>query len=142
MIDEFKGKYFFLSNFYPSQVMFEGLMYKNSEAAFQSAKTVDKALRKQFIDLDPSAAKKKGRALVLRSDWELVKDDIMYWCVRDKFVRNTDLGNRLLNTGNKQLVEGNTWNDIYWGVCRGIGSNMLGKILMVVREELKKSYWV
>lgn len=137
MINEFKGKYFFLSNFYNAPIMYEGLMYKNNESAFQSAKVKDMERRKQFCELDPSIAKKKGRNVILRHDWEDIKDKVMEDCVRDKFIRNPDLRQRLLDTSNEELVEGNTWTDKYWGVCRGRGKNMLGKILMKVREELK-----
>ena len=138
MIDNFKGKYYFLSNFYTAQVMYEDLFYKNNETAFQSAKLKDKVKRMHFCDLDPSKAKSKGRSVLLRNDWEDIKDEVMYQCVKDKFNRNEDLKQRLLDTGNEELVESNTWNDTYWGVCRGRGKNMLGKILMKVREELRK----
>lgn len=138
MINEFKGKYFFLSNFYSTPVMYEDLLYQNSEAAFQSAKILDIERRKQFTNLDPSTAKKKGRNVILRHDWEKIKDKVMEDCVRDKFTRNFELKQKLLNTENKELVEGNTWGDIYWGICQGRGKNMLGKILMKVREELKQ----
>lgn len=136
MINEFKGKYYFLSNFYPAPVMYEGLLYQNNEAAFQSAKVKDLDRRKQFCKIDPSTAKKKGRNVPLRNDWEDIKDEVMYQCVKDKFTRNQDLAQKLINTGNEELVEGNTWNDIYWGVCRGRGKNVLGKILMRVRDEI------
>jgi ribA/ribD-fused uncharacterized protein len=136
MINEFKGKYYFLSNFYSAPVMYEGLLYQNNEAAFQSAKIKDLDRRKQFCNLDPSTAKKKGRNVLLRNDWEDVKDEVMYQCVKDKFTRNQDLKQKLIDTGNEELIEGNTWNDTYWGVCRGRGKNMLGKILMRVRDEI------
>lgn len=136
MINEFKGKYYFLSNFYSAPVMYEGLLYQNNEAAFQSAKVKDLERRKQFCQLDPSIAKKKGRNVLLRNDWEGIKDEVMYQCVKDKFTRNQELKQKLINTGNEELIEGNTWNDTYWGVCRGRGKNMLGKILMRVREEI------
>ena len=137
MINNFKGKYYFLSNFYSAQVMYEGLLYKNNEFAFQSAKVKDLERRKQFCELDPSVAKRKGRNVLLRQDWENVKDEIMYQCVKDKFTRNLDLKQKLLDTDDEELIEGNTWNDTYWGICKGRGKNMLGKILMRVREELK-----
>jgi len=137
MINNFKGKYYFLSNFYSAQFMYEGLLYKNNESAFQSAKVKDLERRKQFCELDPSVAKRKGRNVLLRQDWENVKDEIMYQCVKDKFTRNLDLKQKLLDTDDEELIESNTWNDTYWGICKGRGKNMLGKILMRVREELK-----
>lgn len=137
MISDFRGKYFFLSNFYISDVEYEGILYKNNEAAFQSAKLTDRDKRLQFCDLDPSSAKRKGRHVTLRHDWEYIKDKVMEDCVRDKFKRNDYIRRKLLETGDEELVEGNTWNDTYWGVCNGRGKNKLGKILMKIREELK-----
>ena len=58
--------------------------------------------------------------------------------VRAKFDQHPDLAQKLLETGDEELVEGNTWGDRYWGVCGGKGKNMLGKILMRVREELRR----
>ena len=80
MINEFRGKYYFLSNFYSSPVTYEGLTYLNNEAAFQSAKTFSN--RECFTNLDPSSAKKLGRRVQLRSDWEETKYNIMYEIVK------------------------------------------------------------
>lgn len=57
--------------------------------------------------------------------------------VEAKFTYNPNLKQMLLDTGDAELVEGNTWNDKYWGVCKGVGQNKLGKILMMLREEFK-----
>ena len=137
MINEFRGENYFLSNFFNAPVMYQGLMYKNNEAAFQSAKVLDIETRKQFCNLDPSSAKRKGRQVKLRKDWEDVKVSIMEEIVRDKFTRNEELAQKLIKTGNLKLIEGNTWNDKYWGVCNGYGLNVLGAILMKVRSELQ-----
>ena len=93
--------------------------------------------RKNFLGLDPSSAKRKGRRVKLRDDWEEVKDQIMYEIVLNKFSQNEELRKKLIATGDEYLTEGNTWHDTYWGVCNGKGKNKLGKILMQVREELK-----
>ena len=90
-----------------------------------------------FSNLNPSEAKKLGRKVKLRSDWEQVKDQIMYELVFKKF-STAELWYQLNTTANEELVEGNWWNDRYWGVCRGTGENKLGKILMRVREELRE----
>lgn len=137
MIKEFRGKYFFLSNFYNATVVYEGLTYLNNEAAFQSAKTIDMERRKQFCNINPSTAKHKGRNLSLRHNWESIKCEIMYDIVKDKFTRHPDLKAKLLATNNEELVEGNTWGDTYWGVCNGRGKNVLGAILMDIRNDLK-----
>ena len=135
MINEFRGKYYFLSNFYEAPVTWNGLTYLNNEAAFQSAKTFSD--RECFTNLDPSSAKKLGRKVQLRSDWENVKDDVMYEICKAKFSQNTELKKGLLSTGNENLEEGNTWGDKIWGTVHGIGENRLGKLLMRIREELR-----
>lgn len=138
MINEFRGKYYFLSNFYNAKVNWEGITYLNNESAFQSAKVLDKEVRLKFANLDPSSGKRKGRHVQLRYDWEKIKFDIMYQIVKCKFEQNLDLKEKLIATGDEHLEEGNTWNDKIWGTVNGKGQNNLGKILMRVREELKK----
>lgn len=137
MINNFRGEYSFLSNFYNSPVEYQGITYRNNEAAFQSAKSLNLDIRKTFSNLDPSQAKRKGRHVVLRPDWENVKFDIMYEICKAKFSQNKILKDKLLNTGNEYLEEGNTWGDKIWGTVNGEGQNNLGKILMKIREELK-----
>ena len=138
-IDSFRGKYYFLSNFFPAEVTYNGLTYQNNEAAFQAQKTYSKEERIEFTTLEPRDAKRRGRRVRLRRDWEQVKDRIMEEIVRAKFSQNEELKEQLLATGDAQLVEGNRWNDRYWGVDiqSGVGENHLGKILMKVRSELR-----
>ena len=140
-IDSFRGKYYFLSNFFPAEVTYNGLTYQNNEAAFQAQKTYSKEERIEFTTLEPKDAKRRGRRVRLRRDWEQVKDRIMEEIVRAKFSQNEELKEQLLATGDAQLVEGNRWNDRYWGVDirSGVGENHLGKILMKVRSELRMS---
>lgn len=137
MINSFRGKYFFLSNFYECTVTFDGITYMNNEAAFQAQKCVDKKDREQFSALDPSKAKRLGRRVELRKDWESVKIDVMTEIVRAKFTQNDDLKYLLLATGDEPLEEGNDWGDRIWGTVNGVGANNLGKILMKIRDELK-----
>lgn len=136
-IKHFRGEHDFLSNFYPAWTMFEGRLYPSSEAAFQAAKTKDTAQRKKFEKMKPAESKEAGRLLVLRADWEDVKIEVMRAIVLDKFTRNADLREKLLATGDARLIEGNWWNDKFWGVCQGVGLNWLGKILEETREVLK-----
>ena len=138
-IDSFRGKYYFLSNFFPAEVTYNGLTYQNNEAAFQAQKTYSKEERIEFTTLEPKDAKRRGRRVRLRRDWEQVKDRIMEEIVRAKFSQNEELKEQLLATGDAQLVEGNRWNDRYWGVDiqSGVGENHLGKTLMKVRSELR-----
>lgn len=138
MINSFSGKYDFLSNFYTCTVKYDGLTFTNAEAAFQSAKVTDMDSRKQFCNLPPAQAKRLGRTVQLRKDWEQVKDQVMHDVLKSKF-RDEKLREMLLQTGDEELVEGNWWGDTYWGVCRGIGQNKLGKLLMQLREELRNA---
>lgn len=138
MIDSFRNNYYFLSNFFNAPVTYEGITYQNNEAAFQAAKVLDKNIRREFATLNPSEAKRKGRRVQLRPDWEGVKNQVMYEVCFAKFTQNPDLKTKLLETRNEELVEGNTWGDRIWGAVNGIGENRLGKILMKIREDFKK----
>lgn len=138
-IHEFRNEYFFLSNFYEVPVEYGGIRYGSNEAAFQAQKCLTEEEKKVFGSLRPSDAKKKGRRVQLRPDWEQVKVGIMEEVVRAKFTQNEDLRTLLLDTGDDVLEEGNTWNDTFWGVHlkNGQGQNHLGRILMKIRTELR-----
>ena len=135
-ISSFTGDYRFLSNFYPAEVELDGIKYPSVEHAYQAAKTTDKKQREQFHKHPlPTAAesKKLGKKLDLRSDWEGVKLSIMEALLIQKFAHR-DLKEKLLETGDALLVEGNTWSDVFWGVdIRKGGQNHLGKLLMKIR---------
>ena len=137
-IDEFREDYRFLSNFYPSVIRYQGLTYQNAEAAFQAQKCLDPEVQVQFCEMIPAKAKGIGRRVPLRADWEAVKLTVMLDVVRAKFTQNPDLAGRLLETGDKVLMEGNKWGDTFWGMDLRSrrGENHLGKILMQVRAEL------
>lgn len=142
-ITKFRGQNYFLSNFYQAPVKYQGLFFANNEAAFQGAKVIgtkQESQRLSFTSLIARDAKHKGRHVLLRSDWEKVKDQVMYEIVLDKFTRNQDLCDKLLATKNAELIEGNTWHDTYWGydMTKKRGKNKLGKILMQVRQQLRK----
>lgn len=140
VIAEFTGEYRFLSNFYAAPVQLDGVLYPTVEHAFQAAKTTDLKERLQIRTAPtPASAKRGGRRVTLRPDWEDMKVGIMYLLLRDKFERWTNLEQALLATGNAILMEGNTWGDTFWGVDvhTGKGQNQLGQLLMRVREELR-----
>ncbi len=135
-IKGFFGEWRFLCNFHKCPVEFEGVIYPSTENAYMAAKTLDLGKRKEFENIEPFDAKKLGREVELRSDWEEIKFDVMYSVVLDKFNRHVDLRDKLLSTGDKYLEETNHWNDRIWGVCNGEGENNLGKTLMSIREKL------
>lgn len=136
----FFDEYRFLSNFYSAPVEYKGFTYQNNEAAFQAQKCLTDEEKADFTDLEPSKAKYRGRRVELRPDWESVKVRIMEDIVRAKFRQNEELARLLLETGDRILEEGNTWNDTFWGVSLKTrkGKNNLGRILMRVRDELKE----
>lgn len=137
-ISDFTGEYGFLSNFHSSAVEFEGKLYRTVEHAYQAAKTTDEAERRKIRDaLYPNVAKKLGRRVTMRPGWDGMKVEVMLGLVRKKFAE-PELRAKLLATENAKLVEGNWWHDTFWGVCQGVGKNHLGKILMRVRDEIRK----
>lgn len=140
MICQFRDDYYFMSNFYPVKLIYNGIEYQNTEAAFQAQKCKYLPERNQFSKLNPSEAKRLGRRVELRPDWEQVKDGIMYNIVLTKFSSDEYLAYKLLKTGEEVLMEGNTWKDTYWGVDLDTmqGKNKLGLILMKVRDVLSR----
>lgn len=136
MINQFKGKYEFLSNFYPCTVRMDGLIYPSVEHAYQAMKTADMDERINIQRAkSPGEARRRGQKVQIRPNWEHVKVGIMNILVRKKF-ENPELADKLKATGQQRLVEGNHWHDYFWGVCDGRGLNKLGEILMQVRSEL------
>ena len=130
--------YGFLSNFHSSTVYIDKKPYPTVEHAYQASKTLDESVRETIRKAKtPGEAKKLGRCVILRPDWDVVKVDLMRDFIRQKF-DSPFLRHQLLQTGDADLVYGNTWNDRFWGVCRGSGLNWLGKILTELREEFRK----
>lgn len=137
MINSFTGGYRWLSNFYWQRVTLDGLVYPTVEHAYQAAKTLDPAQRATVWHCEtPGQAKRAGRKVTMRADWDAVKIEVMRGLVTQKF-EDRWLREKLRATGTQQIVEGNNWGDTFWGVCRGEGENHLGKILMAVRDALR-----
>lgn len=137
MIDQFKDEYFFLSNFYPSEIIIDNITFPTVEHYFQAMKTVNQSEIIKIADaLTPGEAKRLGRRVHLRADWESIKDEVMLNGLRKKF-SIPELKDKLLATKEEYLVEGNTWGDKYWGICDGEGENHLGILLMKVRKEIQ-----
>lgn len=140
MIDSFQGPYRFLSNFYPSIVDLDGVAYPTVEHAYQAAKTTDWDEQKAIRDsATPGAAKRAGRHVKIRPEWEDIKLSVMKVLVIRKFRNSHKLMKLLLGTKPHALVEGNRWHDTFWGrcycsKCNGSGENHLGRILMEIRD--------
>jgi len=138
-IARFIGSNRFLSNFYSVAIEYEGASYPSVEHAFQAAKTLDHEARRPFWNGLLTAggdAKRAGRRLALRPDWEDVKLSVMETILRCKFTQEP-FRQLLLDTGDADLIEGNNWRDTYWGVDDHFGGeNHLGRLLMAIREDL------
>lgn len=139
----FTDEYRFLSNFYPSPIEFEGHTYPTVEHAYQAAKTINPVERLAICHARSAAdAKSRGRHVRMRPDWDRVRVPVMAALLRRKFRVGTSFAAQLLATGDRELVEGNTWGDRFWGHVGGKGRNHLGRLLMqqrsVLREEVQK----
>ena len=132
----FRNEYWFLSNMYPCEIRVNGLVFTCAEACFQSFKTTDINERKKFQGIDGFKAKKLGRSVSLRSDWNDIRIEVMSRVIHAKFHQNPDLTKKLQDTGDLLIIEDNTWKDTFWGVCNGKGHNLLGQILMNERDRI------
>lgn len=136
-INRFAGAHAYLSNFYACSVPHDGVAWPSAEHAYMAGKSDDPAYRIELLACaTPSQAKRLGRRVQLRQDWEQLKYHHMMSVVRAKFAFNIELARLLVGTSGFVLVEGNTWGDRVWGVYNGEGQNALGIILMHVRVEL------
>ena len=147
-IGKFSGPNRFLSNFWPCSVTLGSVTYPSAEHGFQASKTLDGGARLAIAGLaSPGEAKRAGRRLQLRPDWEASRKRVMLLTVLGKFIQNPELARQLVATEDALLVEGNTWHDNYWGSCTcpdcgagdlDNGENWLGRILMFVRDILRQ----
>ena len=141
-IDSFTGAYRFLSNFYNSPFTDKReRIWPTVEHYYQAHKT---PIREEFRAIrsakTPDEAKRLGNKCKLRDDWNIVRVLVMRVALRYKFWQNTPLRVKLIETYPRELIEGNTWGDTYWGVCKGVGENMLGFLLTQIRDEYKHMY--
>ena len=116
-----------------------GQQYRSVEHAYQAFKDPNPAGSAHQLIREaksPAIAKRLGRSVQLQPDWDTTKIALMEQLIREKF-KNPLLRSMLLATEDVTLIEGNTWGDITWGVCKGRGANHLGLILMKIREECR-----
>lgn len=134
---QFRGRYYFLSNFYPCSIEIDGVRYESAEAAFQGQKSRQHA--HMFAGhITTLEAKRLGRRIPINiREWNARRLDAMRRVVRAKFEQNPGLQEMLLAV-TEPIVEDNTWGDTYWGRCRGTGSNHLGQILEETRDALMR----
>lgn len=154
LISDFGGEYAFLSNFWVEPFDCGGRIVPSAEHAYQAQKASkgDKAVKDLILAAShpdgsphPGHAKRLGRRVRLRPEWDDVKVGIMRRILAFKFAPKTELAEKLIATFPAHLVEGNTWGDTFWGCVREppvhgtwIGANHLGLLLMEIRDELMK----
>lgn len=139
IVDVFRGKYGFLSNFYHSPIEYEGIVYPTVEHAYQAQKVTSRETRKEIALLStPTDAKWFGSQVKLRPGWDGMKDDVMLELVRLKYYTHDNLASRLIETDGMTLYHANLHGDKYWGTDTSLnGENRLGEISMLIRDELK-----
>ena len=138
----FIGEYDFLSNMHPCPVHYGTETFPCVETAFQFQKSVETKDKERFVTkdaqwIDGYTAKKIGRQVKLREDWNDERIVVMYKLLEDKFYNNKKMRQLLKETGNIYIAEENDWGDTFWGVCNGKGSNILGKMLMEIRQNIQ-----
>ncbi len=144
-VEAFQGEYRFLSNYWPVQVEHEGITYPSVEQAYKAAQTLNIDARKKIAAITPNKKHLKTEIEAIlteygrREDWNNdMRLSIMKDLLPQKFDgRDKELREKLLATGNRELIEGNDWRDVFFGICDGVGENYLGKFLMNVREQIK-----
>jgi hypothetical protein len=133
---EFKDEYWFLNNMCETPITYKDLTYRNVEAAFQAQKCPDRA--EEFVNLKGFEARKLGRKIKPRKDWNDVKESIMLELLEIKFSRRK-YKKKLLRTEDEEIIYDNNWKDTFWGRYDGEGENVLGKLIMSIRDELQNS---
>jgi ribA/ribD-fused uncharacterized protein len=150
-VTQFRGRYFFLSNFYspaPVRILIgtKWVKCQTLEHGYQASKLVYPRQRMLVVEAaTPSEAKALGKQYRAFSYWENVKRVVMLELLRQKFAR-AQMRDRLLRTGSMTLIEGNWWHDNYWGICecdrcakhpeQQAEGNWLGRLIMRVREDI------
>lgn len=143
MIGSFRGEYNFLSNMHDCQINHLGHMFNSVEHAYMFSKNpLDKDWLNKCLTLSASEIKKQSKSIKLRDDWNDVRLPIMFGLLKQKFSKEP-FRSRLINTGNENIVEGNSWGDIFWGVdikkTPNIGENWMGRLLMDIRNKIRNN---
>ena len=136
-----------MSNFELYPVIYQGIEYPSSEHAYQAQKLKDIEDKKAILPLTSGQAKKFHLNFPkekLVENWESIKLDVMRDVLIDKFTRHEELKQKLIDTGDKYIEETNAWKDQFYGVYykTGEGQNNLGKLLMLLRDKLKKGSFI
>jgi ribA/ribD-fused uncharacterized protein len=147
VIKEFRGDFEYMSNFYRRAPFVDkcNAKWKTVEHYFQAAKTTHPGEKFDiWMAQEPGIAKKLGTRCSLVPNWRTIKESVMKDAITMKFRQNLDIAKKLVSTHGFRLIEGNTWHDNFWGVCRckkcedQFGINRLGDILETVRNDIMR----
>lgn len=136
------------SNFAPCEVVYGEVTYPTLEHAYQAAKTMDPDWRQKILEVDtPGKAKRLGQKAPIQPDWDRIRVGVMDDLLRQKFAPGSDFRGKLDATGDDEIVEWNHWHDTTWGKCKcskcgSKGINILGKLLMDIRDGIQRHYVV
>lgn len=139
-IVSFRGEYNFLSNFHPVKFLHDGILMYSVEHAYIYEKFKNNAEVKRWVKniTNAGALKRKTKGITPIEGWNRKKLNVMYRLCFIKFGTNSTYKHRLISTGDKEIIEGNTWGDKFWGVVEEngefVGDNYLGRILMSIRN--------
>lgn len=140
-INEFRGEYRWLSNFWSCDIVLDGIHYPSTEHAYQASKTHNINDKIHISNLKKfGEARRYGQTVKIYPEFDHDKIQIMKEVLTQKFAV-PELRKKLKDTGDKILIEGNTWHDNFWGTCfcekcGNKGKNILGKLLMEIRKEI------
>lgn len=137
---QFKDEFAFLSNDFPAETEYEGIVYPCAGSAFLASKFESRAERVKIAGMGTDRAKMKYSAEPGSSEWQEMQTEIMEDIVRAKFMKNPALLGKLLQTGSRRIINGGR-KDRFWGVnlITWEGENRLGNILMKLREEWRNN---
>lgn len=129
--------YFFLNNKYSCNVSVFGHRFGNAEAAYQAHKTKEPQIINIFTTLDGLSSQSIGRGVHAYDGWDNDKVKIMLLVIFEKFRQNPNILEKLIDTGEQKLIAVSMSKEKFWGTLNNEGENILGKILMYVREHFK-----
>lgn len=143
MIEQFRGEYGWLSNFASVDILYKGFLYQSTERAYQSEKCDDytwKIFCSNPIN-NQGLIKQQSRTVQLIENWDERRVPIMLKLQRLKY-QQPFYREKLIATGELYIQEGNWHNDDFWGFCfkKQSGENMLGRLIMQVREEINSGF--
>jgi ribA/ribD-fused uncharacterized protein len=141
VINNFRGYHAWLSNMYNCDIEFMNHKFKSVENAYMFAKNPNnEEWLNKCLSMSPGDVKKASKLISIREDWDSVKLSIMYELLKQKFTQEPFRTN-LIETRNENIVEGNRWNDTFWGVdiknTPNVGENWLGRLIMDIRTKIK-----